>query len=319
MDTTSRPSTLPRPPDAGSPPASGALCLLRPGRERLGHVVARAQRDALTLIAEHCRGKKRRSVERTFLAIHDLCLDAFAKRGATRAPAERRWLADQAGVHVETLDAAVLVLEDLGLVARTRRRVHYSRNMPNLWSLTGAAELPRLSAEVKKPDTGTHTSATPLNEGSSLKKSARRACARAASSDAGYDFRWPDGAAEHPVLHGLDRETRFEIAEVYEIVRERLLDAGIERVPEGGWLAAIRDCRLVRDGLNLDLIEDALRDFLLWREEGGPLCYSFAWMHRHRRSPCPPPSMLFGLEDGDERDRSYGENALSFWINGQRW
>lgn len=290
------------------------------GRRRLEEAAEQGLRDALALIAEHCEGKKRRSVERALLAIHDLCLDAFATRGASEAPAERRWLADRAGIHVETLDAAVIVLEDLGVVARTRRRVNYSRNLPNLWALSGAAALPHLTVAARKPDTGTQTLATPLNEGSSLKKSARRARARAAAST-GYEFRWPGGAAEHPVLHGLDRGTRFEIAEVYQIVREQLLDAaGIERLPEGGWLAAIRDSRLAYGVLNHDHIEVALSEFLTWREEGGPLCYSFAWMHRHRRSPCPPPSMLFGAEEGDERDRSYGEDALSFWINGQwRW
>ena len=116
------------------------------------------------------------------------------------------------------------------------------------------------------------------------------------------------------------------LAAVYELVRDGLNDAGAV-APEGGRLAAIRrwwqyDCGYFDDrptvGDVLDAVDEALGDFLEWLREGGPLAYSMGWMHKYRRVPSPPPSMLFGTFSGEVEDRSGGADPFGFWLEGLR-
>jgi hypothetical protein len=289
------------------------------------------------VIGEHHVGKARRSRERAFLAIHEHSADAAAG-GRCWASADRQHLADHAGLHVRTFDVAVRDLEQLGLVEVRRRRVRRDLSLPNLWrsrpvrllsepppTTEGVqihaqeARIPAFGTpiEQRKPHTGTETFA-PSTEGPGPgRKAVSRAYARGGTEDEQDEFRWRRGAWNHPALHGLADEDRWAIADAYELVRERLLDAGVVRVPEGGWLAAIRDYRADHGPDSLRFLDDALDDYLEWREHRGGLAYSFAWMHKYRQSPCPPPSLLFGRQ-GDERDHSRGETPLSFWANRQR-
>lgn len=291
------------------------------GRRRLDDELAGGVADALALIRERFEGKARRSRERAFLAVHEHAVAALAQ-GRAWAAAERRHLADHACLHVRTFDAAVRDLEELGVLERVPRRIRYDFNLPNLWRSRPVAQLagPREpSGGPSKPHPGTTTLPHDLETRTAYTEASPRSRARAPRFGKGQEFRWPEGPAEHPVLHALPWETRIDVAEAYETIRERLLAAGVARVPEGGWLAAIRDFSVDDGGSRLlDRLDAALDDFLAWRDEGGPLCRSFAWMHKYRRSACPPPSLLFGLEPGDHDDKSGGEDAFSFWLNERR-
>jgi len=203
-------------------------------------------------------------------------------------------------MHIETLDSAVIALESLGLVRRDRRRINYFRNLPNLWSLTGVAALYRIT------DTSTNTSLS--TKVLSVIQSTPRA------KRAHSDFEWP-GVDAHPALAGLSPARRDRIAEVFERVRDWLEDSGVESVPQGGWLVAIRDYDRWAGGcLDIDDVDRALCGFKCWRDEGGPLAYSFAWMHKYRGVSSPPPSMIFGKFFGDGKDRSEGGTPFDFWL-----
>jgi hypothetical protein len=285
------------------------------GRKKIDRHADAGARAALCLIGAHYSGKKRRTLERVFLAIHELATDAFGTRGAQQFAAERRWLATEAGVRdIGAFDAAITALIELGLVVRVRRRISYAMNRPNLWGLAGVASFPT------KPDTRTETPVSDSAPHVDYHPSSRSSLARErASRD---EFRWHAGAHEHPALrgHGLSRSDRCKIARIYQLVRRHLLAAGVKRVPQGGWLAAIRRFYLdVAGDITLRTVEEALGDFVEWRREGGGLAYSFAWMHRYRRSPQPPPSLLFSTTAGEVNDRSWGNEPLSFWAHGSRW
>jgi hypothetical protein len=322
--------TLTKPPAGNATPRRSARATTA-GCRRLDEELAEGVRDVIALIRERYEGKARRSRERVFLAIHEHSTAAFAQ-GRPWASAERQFLADHAGVHIRTFDAAVHDLVQMGLVVVVRRRLRRDLNLPNLWRSRPVAAVASRTVAVVAERPGAsklHTRTTTLPsekyKGPLVTKAASESFSRwPALTDARgttapkREFRWLDGPSEHPVLHGLPLDRRWKIADAYETVRERLLDAGVRRVPEGGWLAAIRDYVAEHGEGSLALLDQALDDFIEWREYGGSLCYSFGWMHRYRRSPCPPPSLLFGISCGDEDDHSGGEAPLLFWINGQR-